>query len=256
MVAKASGMDIRGISTDGSTIAKIGNQEPPAGNEPEPKGDRPSWLPEKFNSVEDFAKSYAELEAKLSDQKAPDQNQETKTPEGEKALEALAPTDMERYRNEFIANGGFSEKTYEELAAKGLSREFVDSYAAGQVALDQARVQEGYSLVGGEQQYKAMVEWARANMSPAEIAAYNSQANGSREQAQLAIQGLQAKFQAAVGKQPQGLLSGGAAPTNAVGGFTSRAQVVQAMSDERYAKDPAFRQSVMQRLAVTDSSVI
>jgi hypothetical protein len=40
--------------------------EAPMAAEQDNSSDRPDWLPEKFSSPEDLAKSYAELEKKLS----------------------------------------------------------------------------------------------------------------------------------------------------------------------------------------------
>ena len=56
---------------EGETTAEQPVEETPA--------DRPEGLPEKFNSVEDLAKSYAELESKLGT-KAPEPEESTETP--------------------------------------------------------------------------------------------------------------------------------------------------------------------------------
>ena len=48
--------------------------------------DRPDWLPEKFSSPEEMAKSYASLEAKMSGNEP---QEEAEAPEVEEAIEAV-----------------------------------------------------------------------------------------------------------------------------------------------------------------------
>ncbi len=58
------------VSTDNVNAGLLKTNEAEA---PADTGDRPAWLPEKFKSGEDLAKSYSELEKKMTDQpKAPD----------------------------------------------------------------------------------------------------------------------------------------------------------------------------------------
>ena len=93
-----------------------------------------------------------------------------------------------------------------------------------------------------------MIEWAKANMTPAEIAAYNAAvSSGNADQAKLAALGLSAKFSKAVGSDPQRLLGGQKAGSDDV--FESTAQVTEAMRDPRYAKDPAYRAKVQAKLS-------
>lgn len=69
--AQPDNMDVnRTVSTEDANagLLKTTNSEAPKDT-----GDRPAWLPEKFKTGEDLAKSYSELERKFADQpKAPD----------------------------------------------------------------------------------------------------------------------------------------------------------------------------------------
>jgi hypothetical protein len=60
---------------------------------------------------------------------------------------------------------------------------------------------------------------------------------------------LFSQFTAAGGKTPQVVM--GATQGASVKPFNSAAQVTEAMKDPRYKNDPAYRQNVEQRLAVT-----
>ena len=100
--------------------------------------------------------------------------------------------------------------------------------------------------VGGEEQFQAMVEWAKANLSKAEIEAYNRAVESNDlTVVENAVLSLAYRYQREVGRDPK-LLGGG----NASGsGFQSVAQLIEAMKDPRYEKDPAYRREVEQRLA-------
>lgn len=212
--------------------------------------DRPQWLPEKFKSPEDMAKAYAELESKLGGQKAPDPNATPSDPPPENPQQALQDKglDLNEFSQEFAAKGELTPESYEKLAKAGYSKDIVDNYIAGQQARAAQFESTIKSEVGGEEQYNSMVEWAKANLTPAEIAAYNAAvSSGNADQAKLAALGLSAKYGKAVGSEPSRMLGGQKAGSEDV--FESTAQVTEAMRDPRYAKDPAFRAKVQAKLA-------
>jgi len=62
----------------------------------------------------------------------------------------------------------------------------------------------------------------------------------------LAVSGLQSKYQSAEGSDPA-LIAGQSAPSSG-GNYGSWAEVTTAMRDPRYARDPAYRQSVADKL--------
>jgi hypothetical protein len=92
----------------------------------------------------------------------------------------------------------------------------------------------------------------RENLSEQEIAAYNSALEtGDKAKINLAVTGLYAKFTNAEGRPAQARIRGEGKGGN-VTPFKSSEQVVEAMRDARYATDPAYRDEVAQRLAVSD----
>jgi hypothetical protein len=62
----------------------------------------------------------------------------------------------------------------------------------------------------------------------------------------FAVQALNARYQDSIGYDGEMLT--GQAPRNASDGFRSQAELVAAMSDPRYDKDPAYRSDVADKL--------
>ena len=220
-----------------------------AAAEPVLKTERPEGLPEKFNSVEDMAKSYQELESKLgqpkaeAEPKADDNNLEI----AEKATQA-AGLDMGALNAEYAEKGELAQESYDALEKAGISREYVDQFIAGQQAVAAKQSGEVKAIAGGDEGYEAMTGWAKENLTDAEIEAYNSAVNsGNMETTKLAVTGLKARYDANEGSEPK-LLSGKATGTGEKG-FESWAQVTEAMKDARYEKDPAYQAEVQNKIA-------
>lgn len=205
---------------------------------------RPEWLPEKFQSPEDLAKAYSELEKKGSTSKKASKEE---APAEEPNTMSTA---IETATAEFMESGELSDKTFETLEKAGLPRDIVEAYMAGQGALVATQVAQVKETIGGEGNYEAMAEWAAENLAEEELSAYNEVVeNGTVEQARMAVRGLFAQFRSAGGKAPT--LIQGSTTGSGVKPFGSAAQVTEAMRDPRYKNDPAYRQTVEQRLAVT-----
>lgn len=169
------------------------------------------------------------------------------------ADEALKGTGLElsTFEAEFAETGALSGDSYAALEKAGIPKAMVDQYIEGQKALAAAHTAEAHSLVGGADNYKAMVTWAASTLGDADKAAFNAAVDKGGADAKLAIAGLNAQFRAAQGTSPK-LLNGFAANGgDAVVGFRSTAELTAAMSDPRYAKDPAYRKDVETRLQVS-----
>ena len=216
--------------------------------------DRPQWLPEKFKTPEELVKSYQELESKLGKLKQEPEGKPEGKPEGELGDDSQS-TDFSKYEQEFVSTGNLSEESIAEITDKlKLPKQYVETYIAGLQALQAQQLNSGYALVGGEQNYTSMVEWAKVNLSPQEIQDYNNQVtSGKPEAIKFAIEALHSRYKAAVGDTPN-LISGNTGQPSS-NGFRSRAEITSAMSDPRYAKDPAYRKEVMDKIAVTPDEV-
>lgn len=211
---------------------------------------RPDWLPEKFESAEELAKAYSALEKKQSSSKQSKKDDVVEEPTVSQQYEALNNS-IFAATEEFSETGELSDKTFNALEKAGIPGDFVRAYMAGQEAINATQTLEVQEAIGGKSNYDAMADWAGENLADSDLEAYNSIVeSGSLEQAKVAVKGLYAQFIANGGKPPkleQGMTSG-----NDVKPFGSAAMVTEAMRDPRYTKDPAFRDQVAKRLAVSD----
>lgn len=209
--------------------------------------ERPDWLPEKFKSPEDMAKAYAEIEKKQSvsdEDKVDAEENKSNTPDTNNVISKASEV--------FAEKGELGDKDYNALAKVGISRDMVDAYINGQQAMVSAQELEVQDVVGGGANYEAMSSWASEHLSQNEIEAFDEVVtDGTVDQAKMAVQGLYARFVSSGGKPPnvnQGAVTGSSAKP-----FGSAAQITEAMADPRYANDPAYRQQVEQRLAVSNA---
>ena len=228
---------------------------------PEAQTDRPEWLPEKFKSPEDMANAYSELEKKMG--AGANDEQEQEEDEGETTDEEEQPDDnttedtntndviVEASKEFFENDGVISEETYKNLAEIGLPKELVDSYAAGQQALQQS--EEGSIKSVTEGNWDQMAEWAANNLSPEEVETFDDIVqNGTVEQAKLATKGLYAQFKAENGVSPK--LVQGAVSGSSTMPFKSNQELARAMSDPRYKSgDKAYHEEIDRRIAVSQN---
>ena len=201
--------------------------------------DRPSWLPEKFNTAEDLAKAYGELEKAYSSKDAPQ-------PMTQQQAEQATGLSLDNYYNEFADKGELSEDSYNQLEAQGLSRDLVDSYIEGQSAIADGHVSQIKSAAGSDADYEKITSWAAQNLQEAEVSTFNNIVeNGSVEEAMMAVSGLKARYDNSVGVPPNLLQGQQAQPTSA---FQSTAEIVAAINDPRYQVDTAYRKTVEEKI--------
>ena len=222
-------------------------QEAPAQEAPvETSNERPEWLPEKFANAEELAKAYGALEKKMSGKpEEPVKEANLKISEVDNKAGQL-----DKFYDEYAEKGELSETSYSELQNIGLSKEVVDAYISGQQALAEQKANSIMSTVGGKEQYTEMVNWASKNLSSEEIKAFNNTVdNGSLEQAQLAIAGVQAKYSA--NNTEPNLFSGTKADTNV--GYRSVGEMLADINDPRYTTDSAFRADVENKVKLSNT---
>ena len=221
---------------------------------PQEQSDRPEWLPEKFKSAEDMAQAYSELEKKLGqapkEDEAEDAEVENKEEQTEENTSEAYQTIAEASKEFFENDGQLSEETYNALEKAGLPRDLVDSYAAGQQALLQSEEAQIQSVANG--QYDAMAEWANENLPQEEIDAFDEAVTGGTvQQANLAVQGLYARYQNATGSSPK--LTQGSVSGVSTMPFKSMQELARAQSDPRYRSgDKAYHEEIDRRLAVSN----
>ena len=117
--------------------------------------------------------------------------------------------------------------------------------------LSEAQAQELMDMVGGEKAYKSMLEWAGDNFGKEEVEMYDQvMESGNPNAIFFAVQALQSRYNDAVGSDGQLLTGRGAQNTD--DSFKSQAELVAAMGDPRYDRDPAYRADLMRRLENSD----
>ena len=219
--------------------------------------DRPPWLPEKFKSVEDMAKSYNALERKLGQNNRQDDDNDDSDPDQDGSVEQQAREitkkaglDFDDMASRYWEEGGLRDTDYKALQKQGIPKHMVDQFIAGQQALVSARENDAYAIVGGQDAYSEMADWAAENLEPAELKAYNrAVASDDFNTIKVAVKGLKAQWEAAVGYEPRNTVKGGRAAASGGAAYQSWAQVEKDMNDPRYNSDPAYRSQVEQKLA-------
>lgn len=248
------------VAPEAASAAPAASATPSTPSTENTSTERPSWLPEKFQTPEALAEAYKALESKLGQQQkqnklevppttdqTPPANTVTEQQLG--AMMQAKGLDFQSFYNEYLQSGQLSDASYQKLEQGGFSRQFINDYIAGQEALAEGYKAQIFGVAGGEQQFQAMANWARAALPPKEIEAFNNVIEtGSMEAVMLAVHGLHAKYVAANGVEPR--LVGGD-PGQSVTGFRSHHEMVKAMSDPRYKKDPAYRADVEKRVATS-----
>lgn len=163
----------------------------------------------------------------------------------------LEESAMDTMRAEYAKDGKISEESFEKLSKVGYSRSFVESYMAGQEAVAERFVKNIMAHVGGQENFAKVTEHM-AKHNPEAAQAFNA----AVERNDVAT--IRTLLDAAVGqvrqspasKAPKRNLAAGAKPATTapkadkVEGFTSRQEMVKAMSDARYRKDANYRREV------------
>jgi hypothetical protein len=212
----------------------------------------------KYNSAEELEAAYLALQKKLGEKGAEEEPQEPQeeAEEPEEVEEVEEDISLLLKISEEAEGGEFSEETLKAL--EGLSStDVANMFLAYQernpagpqkIELSEQDVAEMKGIVGGEQEYQAMCSWAAENLPPEEVQVFDYVVTelGDPRAVYFAIQAMNYRFREAVGFEPQ--LLGGRSPSDKGDVFESHAQLVAAMNDPRYDKDPAYRAAVEAKL--------
>jgi len=223
----------------------------------EPEKAAPAEVPAKETPKEpttpepDYKKLYEELTAKqqVTPKESPTKEPTAPPAEGDdeaaKALQSVG-LNMADFQNEFEASGTLSPESYQALAKAGIDESVVNNYIEGQKARAEVQAQRLFGVAGGEDKFKEAVEWAKTNLTHEEILKFNAEVTThNAATAETAVRGLMSRFTDNMGEPPAGLLKASEAALNASGDvFKSRSEMIAAMSDPRYHRDPAYRKEV------------
>ena len=230
----------------------------------------------KYKDAAELEKAYVELQSKLGEKSNKDSGEagdteDTAEVESEETTEETEETPevseaaqlITSASNEFNDKGELTPETIDKFSSMS-SKELVEAYMQVQGQLPQASqeaevadistavVNEVKNAAGGEAAYNNMVQWAGENLDKNSIDAFDSIINsGSVDAIKLAVSGLKAQYENSNGYEGQ--MYSGKAPKTSKDVFRSQAELVEAMSDRRYDRDPAYRQDVIEKLERSDN---
>jgi|TARA_B100000085_G_scaffold40600_1_gene33721 hypothetical protein len=212
----------------------------------------------KYKDAQELEKAYMELQKKLGEPKEEAETASAEKEEPEKPKLSEGATLITSAQDEYYKNGNkLSDETlakFSSMSSSDLLQAYMEINAdnpqqAEPVAseITPAQVSDIKSAAGGEQQYANVVNWAKSNLDGKAINAFDEVVNtGSVEAIKLAVSGLKAQYDNANGVE--GRMVTGKAPTQSGDIFRSQAELVAAMNDPRYDRDPAYRQDVIDKL--------
>ena len=212
----------------------------------------------KYKDARELEKAYMELQTKLGEQSAEDTEQvsaEDEQPEETKLSDgATLITDAQQ---EYYDNGNkLSDETlakFSEMSSSELLQAYIelnqDAPEQAEAAdISEAQISEIKQSAGGEQAYSNVVNWAKSNLDSSQTDAFDEVVNtGSVQAIKLAVAGLKAEYDKANGVEGR-MVTGKTAPPETGDVFRSQAELVAAMNDKRYDRDPAYRQDVIEKL--------
>ena len=210
----------------------------------------------KYKTAQDLEQGYIELQKKLGESEAeePVAEAEEEEYEGEEGEEDGSILD-ELWEYE-INNEEFHEDAVAELQQMdpvdlaNLHIEYrkqVEEEGVGAKDFTEAEMTELKGVVGGDENYQNMLQWAGANLNQQEIDMFDAvMQRGDALGAFFAIRSLAYRYNDAAGYE--GKMLTGNAPKTSGSQYRSQQEVIQAMSDPRYESDPAYRKDIMDKL--------
>ena len=161
-------------------------------------------------------------------------------------------------------NGTLDDTMYEQLNKAGLSKSVVDSYLEGvrQTAgfspettapyLSEADVNEVKTMVGGEDGYNNLMDWAGKNLDQEAAKDYDEVlATGNKSAVKFAVKALMGQYEDANGRDSKLVTGKESAPET----YRSMAEVVRDMNKPEYTQDEAFRDDVIRKLSASNLKV-
>ena len=205
----------------------------------------------KYRSAEELERGYLELQKRLSSKQddtdsEPEQQEEATEEEEPQEQSSLYEEIMESFQK-----GEWDQelvKQVEGMNPVDVVNLFLENQQGQSApAASDADIAQIQQSVGGPEGYTSMIQWASENLSEQEIGMYDAVMDRGDPLAMFfAAQALNSRFQDAIGVD--GELLTGTAPRNSADVYRSQAEVVRAMNDPRYDKDPAYRQDVADKL--------
>tara|TARA_B100000945_G_scaffold228882_1_gene185513 strand:- start:429 stop:1196 length:768 start_codon:yes stop_codon:yes gene_type:complete len=208
----------------------------------------------KYKNAQELEKGYLELQEKLGSQES--EVEELDNEEGEEGeyedlgiLDELweYETNNEEIHEEALAE--LQKMDPVDIAEMHLAyrKQVEENGSTESRDFSAEQVTELQNVVGGKENYTRLVDWGQQAMSEQEINMFDSvMQTGDPVAAFFAVKSLAYAYQDAVGYE--GKTIQGKAPSQSGNQFRSQAELVEAMGDPRYDRDPAYRRDVQQKL--------
>lgn len=210
----------------------------------------------KYKNAQDLEQGYIELQKKLGEGEAeePVAEAEEEEYEGEEGEEDISILDelweYELNNEEFHEDAVAELQQMDPVDLANLHIEYrkqVEEQAVAPKDFTEAEMTELKGVVGGDENYQNMLQWAGANLNQQEIDMFDAvMQRGDALGAFFAIRSLAYRYNDAAGYE--GKMLTGNAPKTSGSQYRSQQEVIQAMSDPRYDSDPAYRKDVMDKL--------
>ena len=204
----------------------------------------------KYKNAEELEKAYKELESKIGSQ---EKTEPESTESKEEVKEEVEKAFLESLWEESQTEGDFKKDTLDKLKEMNptdLAQEYLNYRSSNEQPkpeLTDKDINNLYEIAGGKKGYSEMMAWAKSNLPADEITMFDEVVNqNDPKSAYFAVKSLHYRYSDTQGVEGK-LLTGKAAPS-VDAGFRSQQELVTAMSDPRYDKDPAYRQEVIQKL--------
>ena len=220
----------------------------------------------KYKDAQELEKAYVELQKKLGDKGTGDSSEAGDSQDSEQ-VESKEGGEKEEKAKENTAQDGIldtlwneanSETSYTKETVEALNKlkpsELADMHLRYREQVEKSKPQitekqvtQLKNVAGGEQQYNEMLQWATQNLAEQEVKMFDAVMDrGDPLAAFFAVRSLAYRYKDSQGYD--GKMVTGRSPKSDGDQFGSQAEVVEAMSDPRYDRDPAFRQKIMKKL--------
>lgn len=167
-----------------------------------------------------------------------------------KAIITEKGIDWNTLEQEFATKGVLSEDTYKALEAKGFPKDKVDSFITAQKVIAEKMESDLIAEVGGTEEYKKVLAFAKRELKPEELDALGKQTDWSV--IKLIIKGLKQNMDAkegTFGKMLQGQAAGGNGKVfNSEHEMKLAINKIDASGQQQYYVDPAYKKDVTETI--------
>lgn len=174
------------------------------------------------------------------------------------AVEAgkVTADDIATIKAEYASKGELSEASYAKLAEAGYTKRFVDSFVRGQEALAEQYAAGVVRYAGGAEQFNRILSHLESNDKSTKEALESAILRKDLVTAKAILNLAGRSLGKARGVQPQRTVTtqgkpAVAAPKVQTEGFSSKADMVKAMSDPRYLRDAKYTMEVRAKVAAS-----